>query len=58
MSTSLSRLLAAVGATLVVLCVVFGSPASGAVRHLDNDPAPSPTTTTSAVADGGNPWHG
>jgi hypothetical protein len=57
MSTSVSRLLAAGAAALVALCIVFGSPASGAVRHLDGgDPTPPPTTT-SATTDGGNPWH-
>jgi hypothetical protein len=60
MSTSVARLLAAAGAALVALCIVFGSPASGASRHLDGgDPTPPPpTTTTSATTDGGNPWHG
>jgi hypothetical protein len=57
MSTSVSRLLAAAATALVALCIVFGSPASGAVRHLDGDPTPPPTTTTSATTDGGNPWH-
>jgi hypothetical protein len=57
MSVSLARVLAGVGAALVALVVVFGSPASGAVRHLDGDPTPPPTTT-SATTDGGNPWHG
>lgn len=58
MSTSLARLLAAAGAALVALCIVFGAPASGAVRHLDGtDPTPPPTTTT-ATTDGGNPWQG
>jgi hypothetical protein len=57
MSTSLARALAAVGAALVALVLVFGTPASGAIRHLDGDPTPPPTTTT-VVPDGGNPWHG
>ena len=58
MSTSLARVLAGVGAALVALCIVFGPPASGAVRPMDgNDPTPPPTTT-SATPDGGNPCHG
>ncbi len=59
MSTSVARLLAVAGAALVALCIALGSPASGAVRHLDgDDPTPPPPTTTSATTDGGNPWHG
>ena len=59
MSTSLARVLAAAGAALIALIVVFGSPASGAIRPMDgDDPTPPPTTTTSVVTDGGNPWHG
>jgi hypothetical protein len=57
MSISVARVLAGVGAALVALCVVFGSPAGAAVRHLDGDPTPPPTTS-SATTDGGNPWHG
>ena len=57
MSTSVSRLLAAAATALVALCIVFGSPANGAVHRLDGgDPTPPPTTT-SATTDGGNPWH-
>ena len=56
MSTSLARVLAAAGAALVALVIVFGAPANGAVRPLD-DPTPPPTST-SATPDGGNPGHG
>ena len=57
MSTSVSRLLAVAGAAIVALCVLFGSPASGAVHRLDGTD-PTPPTSTSVVPDGGNPWHG
>ncbi|EWM13509.1 hypothetical protein [Kutzneria sp. 744] len=59
MSTSVSRLLAGVGAAVIALCIVFGAAAGSAAHRADgNDPTPPPPTTTSVNTDGGNPWHG